>query len=116
MIAANFNIKKGRRELSSLSSKVQKLTNRLNTIDKSGSELESKISKLGKVKLWAKRSVKELKSEVKHVKSIARKCQHRKVNGNGKNQNGNGRHVIKNGNGNGNIKEVENMLIEKKRA
>jgi len=98
LIAAEYTLRRNSKDLANLTVTVQNMGNRLATIGKSGNELESEISKLGKVTLWAERNVKELKNEVKHVRSIARISNgHGRINGNGKRikGNGNGRHTQK---------------------
>lgn len=118
MIAANYNIKKGSKDLVSLSSSVQNLANRMKSLDKAGNELEYEVAKLGKVTSWTERSVKELKNEVKHVNSVAKNGNHRKVhrNGNGRSHKVNAKYSIGNDNGNGNDngKHLENVLVKEK--
>jgi len=112
LIAAEYTLRRNSKDLAGLAVTVQNMGNKLKTVGKSGSELESEISKLGKVTLWAEKNVKELRDEVKQVKIIAKSNGHRKVNGNGKHSgvhNGNGKHVHADGNG----KQSEKVLVEK---
>jgi len=110
LIATEYTLRKNSKDLASLTVTVQNMGNKLITLDKSGSELESEISKLGKVTLWAERNVKELKDEVRQVKSIAKTSNgHRKMQGNGR-HNGNGKHLHAYGNG----KQSEKVLVKEK--
>lgn len=81
LIADEYTLKRNTKDLAGLTVAVQNMGNKLATLGKSGSELESEISKLGRVTLWAERNVKELRDEVKQVKSIA-KNGHGRMNGN----------------------------------
>jgi chromosome segregation ATPase len=111
LIAAQYTLKKNSKDLANLTVTVQNMGNKLATLGKSGNELESEISKLGKVTLWAEKNVKELRSEVKQVKTIAKTHNgHGKMNGNGR-HNGNGKHFT---NGNGNGKEGQKVLVKEK--
>jgi chromosome segregation ATPase len=134
LIAAEYTLRKNGKDLSSLTTTVQSIGHKLSTLNKSGNELESEISKLGKVTLWAEKNVKTLKDEVKQVRSIARHPNSRKrINGKGRrntkhngkhntshngNHNGNGKLLYISGNGNGNAngngKVAEKVLVKEK--
>lgn len=104
LIAAEYTLRRNSKDLANLTLTVENMGNRLATIGKSGSELESEISKLGRVTLWAERNVKELKDEVKQVRSIARISNgHGRINGNGKRMKGNG-----------NGKQTQKVLVKEK--
>lgn len=104
LIAAQYTLRRNSKDLANLSVTVENMGNRLATIGKSGSELESEISKLGRVTLWAEKNVKELKDEVKQVRSIARISNgHGRINGNGKRIRGNG-----------NGKQTQKVLVKEK--
>ncbi len=113
LITAEYNLRRNSKDLAGLTVTVQNMGNKLTIVGRSGSELESEISKLGKVTLWAEKNVKELRDEVKQVKIVAKSNGHRKMNGNGKhsgNHNGNGKHLPANGNG----KQSEKVLVKEK--
>jgi len=122
LIAAEYTLRKNSKDLTSLTTTVQNMGHKLSTLNKSGNELESEISKLGKVTLWAEKNVKVLKDEVKQVKTIAKHSNgHKRINGNGKHNgkhnglhNGNGKHLHVNDNGNGNGKVAEKVLVKEK--
>ncbi|MFQ5970277.1 MAG: hypothetical protein ACE5J2_07285 [Nitrososphaerales archaeon] len=106
LIATEYALRRNGKDLANLMMTVQNMGNRLATIGKSGSELESEISKLGKVTLWAEKNVKELRDEVKLVRSIARISNgHRRLNGNG-----NAKRIKGNGNG----KHTQKVLVKQK--
>lgn len=110
LIAAEYTLRKNGKDLASVTATVQNMGNKLTTLNKSGSQLESEISKLGKVTLWAERNVKELKNEVKQVKSIARTSNgYRKTNGNGKHTE-NGKQLHANSDGK---QKSEKVLVKK---